>query len=149
MRKLTLLLILTFASTSLVGQVQKLSVESAIDISKKLIPEAAKLDAISIKGKVAPVYDFALQFGPTEDGAQARFSCFVDGRIESYRASGNWVNTKKLEDIRRVADEHPTLSDDAIVEMLQKAGAKFGPQNKKELQAIFPITALEKLAGPL
>jgi hypothetical protein len=72
-----------------------------------------------------------------------------DYRISSFVASGSLVNDAKQEAIAKLVDEHPEWTDPDLTVALRRAGAKFGPDQKEELLARFPVHELEPILGKI
>ena len=72
-----------------------------------------------------------------------------DRRIFSIFANGPFLNSEKQKAVTKLVDEHPEWSEAQMTAALSTAGAKFGPNQKEDLLARFPLKELEPILGKI
>lgn len=70
-------------------------------------------------------------------------------RLFLLTAGGPAVNTEKREHLNRLVDSHPEWSNAQITEVLERAGAQFGPSSKDDLLKAIPVSPLQQLIGDI
>src|ERR1700682_736360 len=72
-----------------------------------------------------------------------------DDRIALLVLSGPLTHKEQLEALQEVVDAHEEWSDAQVLETLEKAGGRYGPQAKSEIEKRVPIKQLEPLIGKI
>jgi hypothetical protein len=77
----------------------------------------------------------------------ALFEVNQSRQIEQVMIHGEWTSSEEWEKIVNVVNAHPGWSDARAVQALMKAGAKYGPDQKKALLNKMPTAGLSELLG--
>jgi hypothetical protein len=72
------------------------------------------------------------------------------GELLNFSATGPAVgNQNAYGEVSKLADEHPEFSSNQVAEAMKQAGAKFGPNDKKDFVNNLPIAILERFLGKI
>jgi hypothetical protein len=72
-----------------------------------------------------------------------------DGKLIWMFANGSYVSTDKQQQLQHHIEEDPNWPEHELTEALKAAGAKFGPNQRDAVLAVFPRSRLEPILGKI